>query len=111
MISSLTEVPTAENALFEFKGNRTSSDSLGKKLCKAALAFSNAGGGILLAGVNDSGEADGGILPYVGRDPISDWIDKNLQLVRPAVDYSIETFSVSDGRGVIDGGKVVVVAI
>jgi len=107
MISSLLEVPEAENSQFEFKSSKTESSSLGRKLCKAASAFSNSGGGTFIVGLNDEGIADGGIAPTVGRTSISDWIDTKLQLVRPAVNYTVKIFEASDGRGLVEQERIV----
>ena len=107
MILSLQELPSNEDALFEFKSSKDRIEKIGEKVCKAASAFSNTGGGTFVAGVDDSGNADGGFADVVGRTSLRDWIDKRLQLVQPAVRYKIEFFSNTDGRGTIEQDKVV----
>jgi len=59
------------------------------ELAKHVCAFSNAGGGFVLYGVNDAkagGGLDGGVERNVGKQPVEDWITSIIpELVRPAV--------------------------
>jgi len=108
MITSLQELPVAENDRFEFKSSNTPHGRLGDKLCKAASAFSNSGGGTFIVGVNDEGIADGGYDLQIGRMPYQEWVDQVLHSVQPAVRYNQVTFQNAYGRGSIDVNKHVI---
>jgi hypothetical protein len=88
----VSNLPGAESDLFEYKSSNTPFSALGLKLGKAASGFWNSGGGLFIAGVDGTGQPDGGVDLSVGRNPISDWVDQVLQLVSPTGKYSIRLF-------------------
>lgn len=107
----LSQLPSAENEVFEFKSSAAKPNALAGKLACAVSGFANSGGGRFVAGVTDSGDADGGLAVenFVGRQKLRDWADQVIDQVKPTPRYSIELVESSDGRGVIDAGKAVLV--
>jgi hypothetical protein len=105
----LREIPTSETELFEYKSSKTPLDSLKNKISVAASAFWNSGGGILIAGVNDNGEVDGGIEKYKGRQDIRDWVDNAIKLTEPTGDYSINIIERDLADSKIEDNKAVIV--
>ncbi|WP_171188378.1 helix-turn-helix domain-containing protein [Alienimonas chondri] len=103
----LTAFPDRESAGAEFKSSLTGFTELGKKLCRAASGFANTGGGLFVMGVDDNGNADGGIDRLVGRQPLTDWIDVVVHRVLPAPRYEVHLIDDADGRGTIAPGQCV----
>lgn len=87
--TKLSELPSNENNIYEYKSSRIDNNGLKKVLLKAASGFWNSGGGLLVIGVNDNGEPDGGIEDYVGNTSRRDWIDQILLDVEPQGNYAI----------------------
>jgi Putative DNA-binding domain len=107
--ASLVRIPTAEDDLFEFKSSLVADAKLAEKISAAASAFWNSGGGFLIVGVNNAGDADGGIAQTVGNQPRRDWVDQHLARVEPRGRYSIGLVTSNGDRGTIDSGKCVLV--
>ncbi|QDT14773.1 AlbA family DNA-binding domain-containing protein [Alienimonas californiensis] len=105
----LTAFPDRESAAAEFKSSLTSFAEFGKKLSKAASGFANTGGGVFVMGVDDHGDADGGVETVVGRQALSDWIDVVVHQVLPTPRYRTHLLTEADGRGRIEPGRVVAV--
>lgn len=105
----VNELPSEENDDFEFKSSRTSDDGLKSKLSVAASAFWNSGGGIFIAGVDNSGKVDGGIPKSVGRQSRRDWTDKILAQVEPAGPYTICIIPPQNSTSLIRPDHVVLV--
>ncbi|MFH5805472.1 helix-turn-helix domain-containing protein, partial [Alienimonas sp. DA493] len=76
-------------------------------MSRAASGFANTGGGVFVMGVNDEGNADGGVEPVVGRQALPDWIDVIVHQVLPTPRYRTHLITDADGRGRIEPGKVV----
>jgi len=89
----LLSIPKEESDSFEYKSSKTPLDKLKEKISVSASAFWNSGGGIFIAGVNDSGKIDGGIPENIGRQGIREWIDQILTSVEPVGNYTIKTIS------------------
>lgn len=105
----IANLPAAEDERTEFKSSKTAPEALKEKLARAASAFWNSGGGLFVAGVNDQGKPDGGLLPSVGRTSIRDWIDQVVNRVSPVGSYGIRLFRHSHSSGLdIDAGKCVI---
>lgn len=109
MINKFSELPTKEIEKIEFKSSKCTPNELGNKLCKAASAFSNSGGGVFVAGVDDYGNADGGYEEKFGRESVYDWIDKKLSFVSPATSYKVKLLQDCGSRGFIDKDKAIIV--
>lgn len=107
----LDSLPNEETVIYEYKSSNTPLDKLKEKLAIAASAFWNSGGGIFIAGVNDTGVVDGGIPATNGRQKISDWADQALNLVEPAGPYTIKAIrKTKDNSSIKDKHAVLVVA-
>lgn len=109
----LTQLPDAEDDVFEFKSSLTSEKELKKKLNCAVSGFANAGGGYFIAGIDGNGNANGGLpLSIVGRQYLRDWADQAVNEVKPAPKYEIKLIQDSAGRGTIQPDcAVLVVAV
>jgi hypothetical protein len=110
----LTELPTRETDDYEYKSSRLREgqqyrNELKHKLCRAASAFWNTGGGILIAGVDDNGQIDGGLPATMGRQKLGDWVDQSLNQVVPVGPYSVKTVSPTHPASPIEPGHVVLV--
>lgn len=86
----LSDLPSAEDERHEFKGGDTSDLDLATKLCRAASAFWNSGGGVLAVGIDSNGVPDHGIRLQVGRQSRRDWIDQMLSRVAPVGRYTVQ---------------------
>lgn len=108
----LTQLPTTEDDNFEFKSSATSWDDLKKKLSCAVSGFANSGGGCFVAGVDPSGNADGGFSLKKGRQDLRDWADQIVNEVEPSPEYEIKLIQDPMGRGTIQpSSAVLLVAI
>jgi hypothetical protein len=109
----LSELPPEENDQFEFKSSRTQPDSLAEKLGCAASGFANSGGGMFVAGVDNTGNADGGLAieHFKGRQPLLEWADQVIHRVEPTPRYSCKLADDPMGRGTIDQGKAVLAVL
>lgn len=106
---ALSTLPIAEDDFFEFKSSLTNDARLAEKLTAAASGFWNSGGGFFLAGLDRSGDPDGGISPAVGNQPRRDWVDQHLMRVEPRGQYTVVVVTSTHNRGRIDADKCVLV--
>ncbi len=109
----LSQLPSQEDDYWEYKGSLIAAKSnwqneLKEKLCHAASAFWNTGGGVFLVGIGGNGIADGGIPEKVGRQSIRDWVDTILREVQPVGKYAIKII-LSNGatNSLIEPDKIV----
>ncbi|QDU46596.1 Divergent AAA domain protein [Symmachiella dynata] len=105
----LSMLPTAEDDEYEFKSSKSPEKSLKEEISRAVSAFGNSGGGYFIAGVNGTGNADGGFPKTKGRQDFRDWADQIIHLVEPTPPYSIKLIDEPNGRGTIDNDNVVLV--
>jgi predicted HTH transcriptional regulator len=105
----LSQLPSAEDDIFEFKQSGTSWDGLKKKLQCAASGFANSGGGYFIAGVDANGNADGGFTLKKGRQDLRDWVDQVVHDVVPAPKYDIKLIVDSGERGHINEDSAVLI--
>jgi hypothetical protein len=105
----LLQLPKEENEGIEYKSSKTPIEKLKEKMCIAASAFWNSGGGIFIAGVNDSGEIDGGFPESIGRQKIRDWVDQILSGVEPLGNYEINLITKALPNSKINDNHVVLV--
>jgi len=105
----LNDIPIEESNAYEYKSSKVPLDSLKNKISVAASSFWNSGGGIFIAGVNDTGKVDGGILGTKGRQSIRDWADKAIKLTEPLGNYEIRVIEHNDSAPGIDEGNVVLI--
>ncbi|MEO1289038.1 MAG: ATP-binding protein [Chloroflexota bacterium] len=108
------DIPSGETDEYEFKSSliRDSQhyrSDLSSKLTKTASAFWNTGGGILVVGVNDNGQVDGGIPSLMGKQKLRDWVDMILNGVSPIGPYAVKTIKPTDANSKIDSGMVILV--
>ncbi|MFO0917178.1 MAG: ATP-binding protein [Planctomycetaceae bacterium] len=102
IMESLSSFPTCEDDQHEFKSSKTPLDNLKGKISTAVSAFANSGGGYFLAGINDAGNADGGLPNTIGREKLRDWFEKAILSVEPEPKYEVVLLSQTDGRGFIN---------
>lgn len=114
--TDLLELPSVETDDYEYKSSRIADmlnyrSELAAKLCKAASAFWNTGGGIFIAGVDDRGIIDGGLPAMMGKQKLRDWVDQTLASVTPTGPYTVKTFEreLDDSR-ILPGHVILVVA-
>ncbi len=110
--ADLLDLPTEETGEYEYKSSRIWKEKgkeLKRKLAVAASAFWNSGGGVFVAGIDDSGKIDGGIPEYVGRQKLRDWVDQVLASVEPAGLSAVATIEKEADGSAIDEGHVVLV--
>jgi hypothetical protein len=110
----LLDLPSSETDDYEYKSSliRDSShyrSELQSKIVKAASAFWNTGGGILVIGVDDRGQIDGGIPPKMGKQKLRDWVDSILTTVTPVGPYEVRTIAHSKHNSKIEVEHVVLV--
>ena len=105
--TTLSSLPNAEDDTFEFKCSGTPIKDLKKKLDRAASGFANSGGGCFLFGLDDSGNADGGVSTKVGRQDLRDWIDQAISSVSPVPEYDVRLYDDCEGRGQLDTDNVI----
>ncbi|MGI6035019.1 MAG: helix-turn-helix domain-containing protein [Limnochordia bacterium] len=82
----------AEDDFHEYKAGSTSPSLLKDKLGKAASAFWNSGGGLLIIGADSEGHLDKGFPSRVGRQPLRDWIDQVIAEVQPTGPYTVTIY-------------------
>jgi hypothetical protein len=108
----LTQLPSAEDDVFEFKSSITSPDALKKKLSCAVSGFANSGGGYFIVGVDANGKADGGLPLKIGKQDLRDWADQVINQVEPVPRYDIKLIYDPMEQGTIQpDSAVLVVAI
>lgn len=112
--AELLELPPAETDDYEYKSSRLAESpnyrtELHNKLCKAASAFWNTGGGLLVCGVDDRGQVDGGLPELMGKQRLRDWVDQVLNSVAPVGPYAVKTIGPENGSTRIKTGCVVLV--
>ena len=93
------------------ESSATPTRELSKKLAFAASGFSNTGGGLFLAGVDATGNADGGIPLHIGRQDLRDWVDQVIHQVLPHPNYEVVMIEDAQGRGTINNGHAVLAVI
>ena len=86
------DFPNSEDDTFEFKSSQASDSEIKKKLDRAVSGFSNAGGGCFIYGVDDEGNADGGVNQKVGRQDLRDWLDQVITKIAPLPEYNIRLY-------------------
>lgn len=92
--------------LFDPRASRTHNE-----IAKQVSAFSNAGGGFLVFGIDNSGAIDQGLAPSVGRQPVKEWIEALVPgLCTPAV-TGCEARFISHARYHQDGAGALVLHI
>jgi hypothetical protein len=105
-IDDINNLQKEEDDSLEFKSGHTETKELGNKISKAASAFSNTGGGLLIIGIDDRGNIDG-ISKTVGKQPIRDWIDKIIQ-IEPKIKYEIIILSLYENAAPEQTDKCIV---
>ena len=90
----LSQLPSQEDDYWEYKSSLIANkvnwqNELKEKLCHAASAFWNTGGGVFLVGIDGNGVVDGGIPEKIGRQSIRDWVDTNIREVQPTGAYAV----------------------
>ncbi|MDB9512743.1 ATP-binding protein [Kamptonema animale CS-326] len=100
-------LPCEEDDRHEYKSSAISNERLVDKISKAASAFWNSGGGLLVIGVDGQGNPDGGISLSMGRQSRRDWIDQIISQVNPKSSYVVHSiedsgcgFNIESGKGV-----------
>jgi len=101
------DFPNSEDDTFEFKSSQSSDSEIKKKLDRAVSGFSNAGGGCFIYGVDDEGNADGGVNQKVGRQDLRDWLDQVITKIAPLPEYNIRLYEDCGNRGTLEHGKVI----
>jgi len=94
----LSQLPSQEDDYWEYKSSLITAktnwqNELNEKLCHAASAFWNTGGGVFLVGIDGTGVIDGGIPSKIGRQTIRDWVDATIRDVQPTGAYAIGPIS------------------
>lgn len=107
--ADLTDLLTGETDEYEFKSSRIQTSDLLKEIQIAASAFWNSGGGVLVVGLNDKGDIDGGISEYCGRQRLRDWVDRVISHVEPAGPYLVKLIYGEGASSRIQPGHVVLV--
>lgn len=105
--NSPSTFPTAEDDVFEFKSGTTTPNELKKKLDRAVSAFANSGGGCFIYGIDDTGNADGGVTTKIGKQDLRDWLDQVVSRVTPTPAYEIRIYDDCEGRGALSPGSVI----
>lgn len=106
--NDLAALPNAEDDQHEYKRSATPDKELGEKISVAASAFWNTGGGIFVAGVDDTGKIDGGITGFVGRQSRRDWADQYIARTQPPGPYLVKW--IDQGTSITANCGVLVVA-
>jgi len=112
--SHLSDLPHSETDNYEYKSSRIQEDrnfwsKLKHEIHVAASAFWNTGGGLLIIGVDDNGEIDGGIPKKIGNQKLRDWVDQLLMDVEPPGDYTVGIIRRDSEDSRIDKHNVVLV--
>jgi predicted HTH transcriptional regulator len=108
----LSILPSSEDDKFEFKSSRTPHSELKKKISASTSAFANSGGGYFIAGVDDSGSADGGLPETIGKADLRDWIDQIIHQIEPTPSYEVHLLDDLAGRGEVQPKhKVLIIEI
>ncbi len=112
--SDLLNILKEETDYYEYKSsqivaNPKWSAELQQKICNAASAFWNTGGGVFIVGVDDKGQIDGGIPSTVGKQPIRAWVDQVLRDVQPIGPYEVGVIQSSTLSSLIQPNKIVLV--
>jgi hypothetical protein len=111
----LADLPQQETDEYEYKSSRIRENlekyrsELQSKVCKAASAFWNTGGGVLVVGVDDEGNIDGGIPVMMGRQRLRDWVDQVLNTVVPIGTYAVKCITPEKPDSKIEPQHVVLV--
>lgn len=100
---------SGETDEYEFKSSRIHLTDMAREIQVAASAFWNSGGGILIIGLDDDGNVDGGISDLVGRQRLRDWVDRVISHVEPAGPYLVRLIYRENGESHIEDGKCVLV--
>lgn len=105
----LLTIPEGETDYYEYKSSLIPLERLKREICVAASAFWNSGGGIFIAGVDDSSQIDGGIPAEIGNQKLRDWADQVLTQVEPPGPYAIRTIEPVTPNSAIKPDHVVLV--
>lgn len=103
----LINIPQYETDEYEYKSSLAKPEELKDKIIIAASAFWNSGGGLLIIGVDNAGKIDGGINKLVGKENITDWIEKSVHKVEPTGPYFIKLIDNVEKSSLISKDKVV----
>ncbi|MEL6272919.1 MAG: ATP-binding protein [Chloroflexota bacterium] len=107
--ADLMALTTGETDEYEFKSSRIHSNDLTREIQIAASAFWNSGGGVLIVGLDDRGEIDGGISDLMGRQRLRDWVDRVISHVEPAGPYFVRLIYGEGEDSAIESGMCVLV--
>lgn len=110
----LQQLPESETDEYEYKSSLIRESAhfrteLQAKIAKTASAFWNTGGGILVVGVDDNGNVDGGIPQKMGKQRLRDWVDMVLRTVIPVGPYSVRMIRREKPDSSIEEGCAVLV--
>lgn len=106
-LSDLRALQVRESDLYEFKSSAVPMDELPAKLARAASGFWNSGGGLLVVGVDQQGNPDGGLSRIVGHQDLRDWVDQVLGTVTPAGPYAVALIEGGGAEVSLEEGNVV----
>lgn len=107
--ADLQELYTGETDEYEFKSSRISIQDMAREIQVAASAFWNSGGGVLIIGLDDDGNIDGGVSDMVGRQRLRDWVDRVISHVEPAGPYFVRLIYREEKTSTIEIGNCVLV--
>lgn len=100
----LDAIPAEENDLWEFKSSLIGvGKALATEVQNAASAFWNSGGGYLAIGFGKDGKIDGGLPSLIGRQPLRDWLDRQISSVSPIGKYDVHSYAESQSSLVTRG--------
>jgi hypothetical protein len=109
--NDLLNIPSSETDYYEYKSSKILMNpkwnvELAQKICCAASAFWNIGGGVFVVGVDDTGQIDGGIPATVGKQPIRAWVDQVIRDVQPVGPYEVGVIQSSGTGSLIEPDKM-----
>ncbi|HZZ26390.1 MAG TPA: ATP-binding protein [Pirellulales bacterium] len=106
---SISQIPTFEDEMFEFKSSLMNPDEFKQELDRAASGFSNSGGGCIVWGLdNKTGMADGGVGKTIGRQCVKEWVDQIVHKVQPAPKCKTHLFTDVEGRGRVNDSNAII---
>ena len=108
----LNNIPQFETDEYEYKSSLVKPEELRDKIVIAASAFWNSGGGLLIIGIDDkTGKIDGGINNLIGRENITDWIEKAVHKAEPTGPYFIKTITGTIANTLILPNRLVTIIV
>ena len=108
----LINIPQFETDEYEYKSSLVKNEELKDKITIAASAFWNSGGGLLIIGIDDkNGKIDGGINKLIGKENITDWIEKAIHKVEPIGPYFVKLIESNKTNSLINQNKVIVIIV